>query len=265
MRSRLESCSSLMACISCGVITSAWLWRKSSRCESAMLRCNIGPVLAYPFLGPLYTRSFYVVSDDVNSGSNLVSRLHPELFAEIQPPHFRVVDDVLSIALAQHFTRIDDVGAVRETKGLAHVVVGDENADAALFQVADEILDVTDGDRVDAGEGLVEQHVGRTRRQRARDLGAAPLTTGKRDRRRLAQPRDVEFLEQLVELHLALFLARLDDFEHRADIVLDVQAAENRGFLRQIADAEAGALIHRQMRDVVVLELDLALVCRDQS
>src|SRR5258708_2469555 len=145
MRSRLESCSSLMACISCGVITSAWLWRNSSRCESAMLRCNIGPVLAYPFLRVLYTCSFYVVSDDV-----------------------------LGIALAQHLTRIDDVGAVGKTKGLAHVVVGDENADAALFQVADEVLNITDGDRVDAGEGLVEQHVGRTRRQRARDLGAAP-------------------------------------------------------------------------------------------
>src|SRR6266700_5041958 len=104
-----------MACISCGVITSAWLWRNSSRCESAMLRSIIRLVLAYPFLGQLYTHSFYVVSDDVNSGSNLVSRLHPELFTEIQPPHFRVVDDVLGIALAQHFTRIDDVGAVGKT------------------------------------------------------------------------------------------------------------------------------------------------------
>src|SRR5258708_3482299 len=134
MRSRLESCSSLMACISCGVITSAWLWRNSSRCESAMLRCNIGPVLAYPFLRVLYTCSFYVVCDDVNSGGNFVNRLHPELFAEVKTPHFRVVDDVLGIALAQHLTRIDDVGAVGKTEGLAHVLVGDENADAALFQ-----------------------------------------------------------------------------------------------------------------------------------
>ncbi len=35
-RSRFESCSSLMACISCGVITSAWLWRICRRCDSAM-------------------------------------------------------------------------------------------------------------------------------------------------------------------------------------------------------------------------------------
>ena len=81
---------------------------------------------------------------------------------------------------------------------------------------------------------------------------------------RLAQPRDVEFLEQLVELGLALLLVRLDHFEHRADVVLDVEPAEDRGLLRQIADAEARALIHRQVRDVVAVELDAAVVGLDQ-
>ena len=58
-RSRFESCSSLMACISCGVITSAWLWRISSRCDSAMLPTDYGPVLAYMFLTRLYTALRY--------------------------------------------------------------------------------------------------------------------------------------------------------------------------------------------------------------
>jgi hypothetical protein len=31
-RSRFDNCSSLIACISCGVITSDWLWRNSSLC-----------------------------------------------------------------------------------------------------------------------------------------------------------------------------------------------------------------------------------------
>ena len=31
LNSRLESCSILIACCSCGVITRAWLWRSSSR------------------------------------------------------------------------------------------------------------------------------------------------------------------------------------------------------------------------------------------
>ncbi len=43
-----------------------------------------------------------------------------------------------------------------------------------------------------------------------------------------------------------------------------LKPAEDRGLLRQVADAEARALIHRQVRDVVAVELDLALVGLDQ-
>jgi hypothetical protein len=32
-----DSCSILIACCSCGVITRAWLWRSSSRCEKPIL------------------------------------------------------------------------------------------------------------------------------------------------------------------------------------------------------------------------------------
>ena len=55
-----------------------------------------------------------------------------------------------------------------------------------------------------------------------------------------------ELLEQRVEVGLAAAAVRLDQFQHGADVLLDVQAAEDRGFLRQIADAEARALVHRQ-------------------
>ena len=109
-------------------------------------------------------------------------------------------------------------------------------------------LDVADGDRIDAGEGLVEQHEGGPAGQRARDLAAPPLAAGERDRRRLPQMRDVELLEQRVEVLLAPPAVRLDDLQHGADVVLHRQAAEDRRLLRQVADAEAGALVHRQMR-----------------
>src|SRR4030095_5719131 len=115
-----------MACISCGVITSAWLCRNSSLCVSAMLRCNIGPVLAYPFTGFLYTRPEYelpmVLIKPRRYQNTLTSTLHPELLSEIQPADFRVVDDVVGAALAQHLARIDDVCAVGEAERLAALV-----------------------------------------------------------------------------------------------------------------------------------------------
>ena len=60
------------------------------------------------------------------------------------------------------------------------------------------------------------------------------------------------------------FLRGLDHLEHRADVLLDGEAAEDRGFLRQIADAEPRALIHRQLGDVVAVELDRAAIGLDQ-
>jgi len=49
------------------------------------------------------------------------------------------------------------------------------------------------------------------------------------------------------------------------ECVLDIQAAENGRLLRQIADAEPRALVHRQRRDVLPVERDDALVGLHQS
>src|SRR6187549_3524250 len=110
-----------MACISCGVITSAWLCRNSSLCVSAMLRCNIGPVLALTESSAAVHRGHANLGGGVN---NPLPQhwLHPEFLAQIQPAHFGVVDDVVGVALAQHLTRVDDVGAVGQAERLAHIV-----------------------------------------------------------------------------------------------------------------------------------------------
>ena len=59
---------------------------------------------------------------------------------------------------------MDDIGAVDQPKRFADVMIGDENADAALLQVMHENLDVGDRNRVDAGERLVEKNEGWTAR-----------------------------------------------------------------------------------------------------
>ncbi len=71
---------------------------------------------------------------------------------------------------------------------------------------------------------------------------------------------DAELLQQLVELLAASLAVGLDELEHGHDVLLDGQAAEDRRFLRQIADAEAGALVHRQARDVAAVDGDAAFV-----
>ena len=47
------------------------------------------------------------------------------------------------------------------------------------------------------------------------------------------------------------------------DVLLDGELAEDAGFLRQVAHAEAGPAVHRQRGDVLAVEQDLAVVGRD--
>ena len=56
----------------------------------------------------------------------------------------------------------------------------------------------------------------------------------------------------------------LHHFKNRADVVLDVEAAEYRWLLRQIADSQARPPVHRQRGDVAAVEGDAAFVRRQQ-
>ena len=62
--------------------------------------------------------------------------------------------------------------------------------------------------------------------------------------------RDTEFVEQSVQHDLRLSASGSTDLEHRHDVLLDIQAAEDARLLRQVADPQAGAAIHRQAGDV---------------
>lgn len=55
------------------------------------------------------------------------------------------------------------------------VVIGDQHTDAAFGQVAHELLDVSDRNRVDTGKWFVQQHKGRAGGQGAGDFAAPPF------------------------------------------------------------------------------------------
>jgi hypothetical protein len=120
-----------------------------------------------------------------------------------------------------------------------------QDADAALAQMLDDPLDVQHRDRIDAGEGLVEQHEARLCGEGPGDLDAPPFSAREADTRAVPDMRDMELLQQFVELHLAVrspeILACLEDGE---DVVLDAQVPEHRRFLRQIAQPHPRPAVH---------------------
>ena len=78
-------------------------------------------------------------------------------------------------------------------------MVGDEHADAEAGEVAHELLDIADGDGVDAGEGFVEENEVRMGRKRPSDLDPPPLATRQADAKTGSHMADVQFVEQLVQ------------------------------------------------------------------
>src|SRR5262245_17893710 len=99
-----------------------------------------------------------------------------EFLAEIEAANLGIVHNVVLAALHQDLARINDVRAVGEVEGLADIVVGNEHPNAAAGQTPHEPLDFDHGLGVDAGERLVQQHLIRTARKPAADLGATALS-----------------------------------------------------------------------------------------
>src|ERR1700741_3541370 len=121
LSSMLESCSSLIAWCNWGVMTSDCPCLISRRCPNAM---RLRPT-------PNSQREF---------------------LAQIHAAHVSVADDLRRRALLHPLALVQDVGAVDDLERVAHIVVGDEHADAAALQMLDEVADLADRDRVDAGQ-----------------------------------------------------------------------------------------------------------------
>ena len=79
------------------------------------------------------------------------------------------------------------------------------------------------------------------------------------------QMRDGELLQQFVQARLPVRGIAVDDLQRHADILADTEAAEDRRFLRQIADAQPCPPVHRHRRDVGAVQQDLALIRFDQA
>src|SRR6185436_4440616 len=119
--------------------------------------------------------------------------LQSEILAQVHLTDLPVYKDPSRSSGRNNRTAADDVGARANSQCFSHVMIGDQNADIACAQVADDALDVQHRDRVHAGERLVQQHELRLRGKRPRDLHAAPLAAGQALSEAVADMSDVQF------------------------------------------------------------------------
>ena len=106
--------------------------------------------------------------------------LHPKVFTQIHAAHRFIGDDIVGTAACEYRTLIDDVCTIADAQRFTDIVIGDQYADAALFQKTYDALNLDDSNRIDAGKGLIKQYEARIGGQRTCNFYAPSFAAGQR-------------------------------------------------------------------------------------
>ena len=144
-------------------------------------------------------------------------------------------------------------------------MVGDKDADVFLLEFIDDVLDVLDGNGVNAGEGFVEHDEFGIDGETAGNFGASAFAA-----RELVAEVFPHFLEPELGDEAFKFVALFGrghgcHLEDGPDVVFHRQLSEHRRLLREVADSVLRSAIDGIFRDVEVVEEDAALVGSDKT
>jgi hypothetical protein len=107
-------------------------------------------------------------------------KLEAEAFAEIEAAHVGIVDDFLRSSLGQDLTLMDDEGAVDELERLSDIVIRNKHPDSPSGKLSHQLAYITDRNRINSREWLVEEHESRMGGEGAGDFHPATLTARQR-------------------------------------------------------------------------------------
>ena len=147
----------------------------------------------------------------------------------------------------------------------ADIVIGNQDTDAGTFQVENDFLDFEHLDGIDAGKGLVQQQEMRIDCQRSGNLHPPPLAARQCVTFVMPDLIQTQLLNQLVHPVTANVRIERKRFEDRKQVLFHRKLPEHRGFLRQVTDAPAGALVHGHFCNVRIVQHDAARVRTDQT
>ena len=79
------------------------------------------------------------------------------MLSEINPLDLDVISELFRSSRSKNCPVIDDISAVSDLQGFSDIVVSDEHPDLLGFQMINDLLNLQDRDRIDAGKGLIQQ------------------------------------------------------------------------------------------------------------
>ena len=146
-------------------------------------------------------------------------------------------------------------------------MVRNDNADVAVFQFGDDVLDILHGNRVHPGERFVQENEFRVHGQRAGNLTAPAFTAGELDAEGFTDLGEIELRNQAFQPLLALgtghLAGRQGHFHHGEDVVLHRHFPEDRCLLGKIADPQLGPFVHGQFGDLRIVQENMPAIRDD--
>src|SRR5918911_4827115 len=118
-----------------------------------------------------------------------------ETFPQVEFSGFRACRDIVRSPLFEDSAFIQDIGAIANPQSLSDVVIGNQNADTAANELADNLLDLRDRDGIDTRKRLVKQHKRGRQDQSASNFHSAPLPPGERKSFAFRQMSDTEHVQ----------------------------------------------------------------------
>src|SRR5262245_16981175 len=164
-----------------------------------------------------------------------VSQAEP--LPEIDLPGPWVSRQLFGGSLHENTSFVHDVCAIGNSQRLSNVVVRDQDAESALPQPCQDVLDLTHGNGVDPDERLVEQDEGGFAYQRPGDLDAPPLSARELVGMAVGEVGEIEILEQLSQTLLSSARVERQGLQHRQDVVAHREPPKDTGFLSQVTES----------------------------
>ena len=128
-----------------------------------------------------------------------------ESLTEILGDCDRVADDLGRRPLGADFAIFDEIAARRDLQCFMHIMIGQQQADAFVAEFQDNLANLGNRDRIDAGERFVKKDEQRLAHQAARDLQPPLFAAGKPNRNGLAHLVQAEALNGSFHALVALF------------------------------------------------------------
>ena len=126
----------------------------------------------------------------------------------------------------------NDIRPVGNAERLSDVMVGNEDADSTRFQIENDLLQLEDGNRVNAAEGLIEQDELGLDTERARNLYAPPFAAGQGVAPGSADMGQIELADEPFSPPPALSAVDGLGLEDGEDVLFNRELSEDRRLLR---------------------------------